>query len=43
MPIAFEPPPTQATTTVRQRALRLEELLARLVADHRLELAHELG
>ena len=43
IPIAFEPPPTQATTASGQRALRLEQLLARLAADHRLQLAHDLG
>ena len=42
-PIAFEPPPTQAIDGVGQPALGGEDLLARLVADHALEVAHELG
>ena len=40
MPIAFEPPPTQASDGVGQPALALEHLLAGLVADHPLEVAH---
>ena len=43
MPIAFEPPPTQAIDGVGQPALGGEDLLARLVADHALEVAHDLG
>ena len=43
MPIAFEPPPTHATTASGSAPSALEQLLARLAADHRLELAHELG
>ena len=42
MPIAFEPPPTHATTASGSRALDREHLLARLAADHRLELGDEL-
>ena len=42
-PIAFEPPPTHAIDGLRQPALGGEHLLARLVADHALEVAHELG
>ena len=41
IPIALEPPPTQATTRVGQPALALEQLRARLVADHALQVAHE--
>ena len=41
VPIAFEPPPTQAITRSGSRALGGEHLLARLVADHALEVAHE--
>ena len=40
MPMAFEPPPTQAATDVGQPADPLEHLLARLVADDALVLAH---
>ena len=43
MPIAFEPPPTQAIDAVGQPPRALEELRARLVADHALEVAHERG
>ena len=43
MPIAFEPPPTHATTASGSAPSALEQLLARLAADHRLQLAHELG
>ena len=38
-PIAFDPPPTQATTASRQAPDLLEHLRARLAADHPLELA----
>ena len=41
MPIAFEPPPTQATHAVGQAPVALEHLRARLVADHALEVAHD--
>ena len=41
VPIAFEPPPTQAMTRAGQRVLDVDELLARLVADHALEVADE--
>ena len=41
MPIALEPPPTQAITRVGQRALGGERLLARLVADHPLQVADQ--
>ena len=40
MPIAFEPPPTQAATTSGSRPTALEHLRAGLVADHPLVLAH---
>ena len=40
-PMAFEPPPTQATQRVGQPPLGLLDLRARLAADHRLQLAHE--
>ena len=40
MPAALLPPPTQATTMSGKRALLLQHLLARLVADHPLEIAH---
>ena len=40
MPIALEPPPTQARTASGSRPLALEHLLARLVADDPLEVAH---
>ena len=42
IPIAFEPPPTQATTASGSRPSAREQLLTGLAADHRLELAHEL-
>ena len=42
-PIAFEPPPTQATTASGRRPACAEHLRARLAADHRLQLAHERG
>ena len=38
--MAFEPPPTQATTRSGSRLLALQHLRARLVADHGLEIAH---
>ena len=38
--MALEPPPTQATSDVRQAALALQHLRARLVADDALEVAH---
>ena len=38
--MALEPPPTQATSRVRQPAFRLQHLRARLLADHPLEVAH---
>ena len=41
MPIALEPPPTQAITRDGQRALGGERLLARLVADHPLQVADQ--
>ena len=41
VPIAFEPPPTQATTRRGQAPGLLEHLRARLVADDPLEVAHE--
>ncbi len=41
-PIAFEPPPTHATTASGKPALRVQDLLARLPSDHGLELAHDL-
>ena len=41
VPIAFEPPPTQATTRSGSRPSRVEDLRARLVADHPLQLAHD--
>ena len=40
MPMAFEPPPTQADEQVRQAAFALQHLGAGLIADHRLEIAH---
>ena len=39
-PMAFEPPPMQAIERIRQPAFGLLHLLARLVADDRLEVAH---
>ena len=42
IPMAFEPPPTQATTLAGQAPLLGEHLLARLAADHRLQLGHDL-
>ena len=41
MPIALEPPPTQAITRSGSRPGPLEHLRARLVADHALEVAHD--
>ena len=43
MPIAFEPPPTQAATASGQPAGELEHLRARLVADDLLEVADHRG
>ena len=40
MPMAFEPPPTQADDQIGQAAFPLQHLGARLVADHGLEIAH---
>ena len=40
MPIALLPPPTQATIASGSRPIGVEALRARLLADHRLELAH---
>ena len=42
-PIAFEPPPIAGDQRVGQAALGGLHLLARLVADHRLEVAHQRG
>ena len=39
-PMAFEPPPMQATSVSGSRPSASMHLLARLVADHRLEVAH---
>jgi hypothetical protein len=41
MPMAFEPPPTQAIDAVGQPARAALELLARLVADEPLQVAHD--
>ena len=38
--MAFEPPPMQASSEVRQPAFGLLHLRARLVADHALKIAH---
>ena len=40
MPMAFDPPPTQAVTTSGSPAEERPALLAGLVADHPVELAH---
>ena len=42
VPIAFEPPPTQRDDDVGQPALDVEQLRAGLLADHRLQLPHQL-
>ena len=41
--MAFEPPPTQATATSGKPPASAEHLRARLAADHRLQLAHQIG
>ena len=41
MPIAFEPPPTHAIDARGQPPAALEQLRARLVADHALQVAHD--
>ena len=41
MPIALEPPPTQAITRAGSEPLGGERLLARLVADHPLQVADQ--
>ena len=41
--MAFEPPPTQAMTASGSAPALLEHLRARLAADHRLQLAHQVG
>ena len=43
VPIAFEPPPTQAIDARGQPPAALEHLRARLVADDPLQVAHERG
>ena len=43
MPMALEPPPTQATTRSGSRFSALQHLGAGLVADHGLEIAHHRG
>ena len=43
IPIAFEPAADAGHDGLGQAALRREHLLPRLPADHRLEVAHELG
>ena len=40
-PMAFEPPPTQATTASGSRPMRGLDLGPRLAADHRLQVAHQ--
>ena len=42
-PMAFEPPPTHATTTSGVPTPWSAELGARLLADHALELADHVG
>ena len=41
--MALEPPPTQANTASGRRAGALQQLRARLAADDRLQLAHQVG
>ena len=43
MPIAFDPPPTQAATASGSRPVSVEHLRARLLADDLLEVAHHRG
>ena len=40
MPMALEPPPTQADHQIGQAAFALQHLGAGFVADHGLEIAH---
>ena len=43
MPMAFEPPPTQAMTASGRLPDCVEHLRARFLADHGLQLAHQVG
>ena len=43
MPMAFEPPPTHAVTASGSAPVSVEHLLARLLADDLLEVAHHRG
>ena len=40
IPIAFDPPPTHATTVAEAFPMRVEHLRSRFAADHRLKVAH---